>query len=192
MAFSAEWEHIHQEREWGRYPKEELVRWVARTYYAVSDRSLVKFLDLGSGAGASTWFLEREGFDVTALDGSKAAISRIISKGVVADAVALPFEAETFDCVVDIICIAHNTASDAQKIVAEVRRVLKPQGKFFSMMPTSSTWRQLYEGKGNIIFPSKGQVMELLKPHFNIQINWSAFSDNGNVLEHWLITGDVK
>ena len=75
--FDEIWEDIHKNKEWGRYPSEEVIRFVARNYYN-QDRDKVKILDFGCGAGANTWFLAREGFDTYAFDGSKTAVKRKI------------------------------------------------------------------------------------------------------------------
>lgn len=109
--------------------------------------------------------------------------------GVVADAMTLPFKDNSFDCVVDIVCIAHNKFEDAKKIVSEIARVLKPDGKVFSMMPTTKCWDGPYKGKGNVIFLMYHQVRQLFGDTFNVEIDWSAFSDKTKMLEHWLIQG---
>lgn len=190
MAFSVEWNSIHKEREWGRYPNENLVRWVARNYYGTALRSAVRFLDLGCGSGSNFDYLSKEGFSVIGLDGSSFALARNQGANlVVADAVALPFEDQRFDCVIDILCTAHNKPEDMKRIFAEINRVLKPQGRIFSIMPTDATWRDPYMGKGNISFPTKNEVRGLFYPHFETEINWSAFSESNHVLEHWLISG---
>lgn len=69
-SFSEEWEKIHSTQEWGRYPSETVIRFIARNYYK-TEREKIKILDFGCGAGAHTWYLAREGFDVYAFDGSK-------------------------------------------------------------------------------------------------------------------------
>src|SRR5215510_4119911 len=71
------WDDIYRSRSWGKYPKEELIRFVAGNYFGVPDRNAVRFLDLGCGFGASTWFLAREGFSVDGIDGSSVIIKRL-------------------------------------------------------------------------------------------------------------------
>ena len=68
------WDDVFRSRSWGKYPKEELVRFIARRYYGAPDRSAVRILDLGCGYGAATWYLAREGFAVSAIDGSRVII----------------------------------------------------------------------------------------------------------------------
>ena len=50
-SFSEEWEKIHSTQEWGRYPSETVIRFIARNYYK-TEREKIKILDLGCGAGA--------------------------------------------------------------------------------------------------------------------------------------------
>src|SRR5271165_5975647 len=94
------WDKIYSRRSWGKYPKEELIRFVARHYYGAPDRSAFKFLDVGCGFGASACYLAREGFTIDAIDGSAVIIDllrkRLVAEDlkvslVVGDAAALPY-----------------------------------------------------------------------------------------------------
>lgn len=189
MSFDPVWEQIHKDRPWGQYPKEDVVRWVARNYYNVPERWKVKFLDLGCGSGAHTWYLRREGFSCIGMDGSKSAIQRLGSGGIVGDVVNLPFDNSSLDCVIDVACICHNGWTDAKKIVREAARVLKPDGKIFSVMPTSRCARQPYLDKGDVIFPTDVQAKVLFMPEFDVRINWTGFSEGSYTVHHWLISG---
>src|SRR5258705_850256 len=75
-SFDPVWEEIFRAQEWGRYPDAYVVRFVARNFYA-RERRTVRLLDVGSGPGASTWYMAREGFAVAAIDGSAAALARL-------------------------------------------------------------------------------------------------------------------
>src|SRR4051812_45766919 len=72
------WERIFRDREsWGRYPPEELIRFVAAHYYSVPRRHDISFLEVGCGPGAGpSWYLAREGFRLTGIDGSPTAIDK--------------------------------------------------------------------------------------------------------------------
>src|SRR3989344_4036029 len=100
------WEKIYRTKEWGKYPPEELVRFIAHNYYETKDRKTVKILDLGCGTGAATWFIAREGFNAYGIDGSPTAIKiakkRFITEKLkgnfqVGDIISLPFEGDEFD-----------------------------------------------------------------------------------------------
>ena len=45
-SFDETWEEIHSTQEWGKYPSEPVIRFVARNYYKV-DRKATKILDFG-------------------------------------------------------------------------------------------------------------------------------------------------
>ncbi len=149
QAWDPSWEKVHAAREWGSYPDEALIRFTARHYYKAEPRAAVRFLDLGCGGGAATWYLCREGFDVSAIDGSKSALAsverRLQRDGYSAnlalgDVTALPFEGRSFDCVVEIGCLTCLPRAAAVRAIDEVRRVLKPGGRLLSYTPASGCW----------------------------------------------------
>ena len=43
------WEEIHSRQEWGQYPSEHVIRFIASNYYRALDRNAVKILDFGCG-----------------------------------------------------------------------------------------------------------------------------------------------
>jgi len=144
------WDEMFSKNNWGKYPPEELVRFVARNFYKTprEDRSKVDFLDVGCGPGSCMWYLAREGFSVTGIDGSAVALQQAekflasdnlsaeLTRG---DIVALPYEDESFDCVIDIECLNNVTLADARSALAEIRRVLKPKGLLFSRTFSTGT-----------------------------------------------------
>lgn len=140
-SFSKEWEEIHRNQEWGKYPSEQLVRFIARNFYN-NDRKNIKILDFGCGAGANTWFLAREGFDVYAFDGSESAVNRakdyLNKEGYnnvhfsVMDGTELDYASDMFDCVVDNVCIYANKKNYIEIMYKEVYERLKKGGKLYS------------------------------------------------------------
>lgn len=148
------WNKIFLENEWGCYPALEVVRYIARNFYKVSDRCSLKILEIGCGTGANLWFIAREGFKAYGIDGSNVAIdrakSRFIKDGLkaefsIADAMQLPFNNNVFDCVIDFECIYANSVRDSLIIMNEINRVLKPGGKFLSITFSTGTFG---DGKG--------------------------------------------
>ena len=144
-AWDSKWENIFQEKEWGKYPNEDLIRFIAGLYKALGDeeKKKIKILKVGCGPGAEIWYLAREGFSTYGVDGSETAIKlcreRLKSEGLsaevnVGDMVKLPYDGEFFDAVVDVVSIQHNTPENIAKIFSEIHRVLKIDGHFFSLM----------------------------------------------------------
>ncbi len=99
-------------------------------------------LDLGAGRGISTYALARDGWRVTALEpdpsdlvGAGAIRALASQTGIAVDIVEgwgedLPFENGTFDLVHGRQVLHH--ASDLQRLMREVGRVLKPGGRFLA------------------------------------------------------------
>jgi 2-polyprenyl-3-methyl-5-hydroxy-6-metoxy-1,4-benzoquinol methylase len=143
MGFDPTWEEIFRSRTWGRYPSEDAVRLVARQFFRIPNRREVSCLDLGCGGGAHTWFLAREGFSVTAVDGSEAAVQQtqalLEREQCVADVrvcsfLDLPFHDATFDCLLDWGAVQHNPWVDIVDIHSKIFRMLKPGGWLFASM----------------------------------------------------------
>ena len=148
MPFDETWETIFRSRGWGRYPSEEVVRFVARRFPKIDDRQKVRILDLGCGGGANTWFLARDGFTVTAVDGSAAAVAQTrnllkaeacTAEVTLRDFIDLSFPDAAFDAVLDCAAIQHNPWNDITAIHQQVFRTLKPGGWFWGMMLTADS-----------------------------------------------------
>ncbi|MBU1109528.1 MAG: class I SAM-dependent methyltransferase [Candidatus Riflebacteria bacterium] len=147
QTFDKQWNHVHSTRSWGRYPAEELVRFMARNYYS-KNRAQVQVLDLGCGTGANTWFLCREGFRTVAFDGAFIATAKAAemcgelsatASFLQADAGLLPFKDNVFDVVADIGALSANSSSGVAQILKEINRVLKPGGRIFSSVLFTQT-----------------------------------------------------
>lgn len=216
MSWDTTWETVFQSQQWGKYPGEDLIRFVARNFYQVEDRSTIKILELGCGPGANIWFMAREGFSVYAIEGSQTAVDLTLQRlnqevthwtGEIrtGDFNALPYENDFFDAVIDIEAITHNPFENAKGIYEEARRVLKPGGKLYSRTFAKGTigdetGEQLshncylpdvgpMSGKGQTRFTSEQDITELLK-HFRSYDYEYQQSGKGNTLftKEWLIT----
>ncbi len=151
------WDQQYQEQRGIRWwPCEELVRFMGRRYAMIprEDRQDIKVLDMGCGTGANASFLDQEGFTVTGIDASKAAIqlaSQRVPGMVEGSALHLPEEWTTsFQGVVDIQTIQHLTYTQHLLVYHEVYRVLAPGGFFFSVHMQESHW-DFRHGGGTVI-----------------------------------------
>lgn len=148
--FDPKWEEIFQLQEWGKYPPECVIRFVARNWYR-ADRKAIRLLDVGCGPGACTWYMAREGFTVSGIDGSPTAIrraeERLASEGLSAElrvgdfTKTLPWDAGTFDGVIDNAALCCNSLENWRSAITEILRVLKPDGKMFSACFTEKSSR---------------------------------------------------
>jgi len=201
-SFDEKWEAIHQQREWGRWPDNHLVRFVHRNY---PERLMLQALDLGCGGGAQTVFLRKYGFDTVGVDASLAAIERCrqaipenfsssLVVGInyqVADVTVLPFPQGHFDLVTDVCCLQHVTAPDHKRALVEVRRVMKPGALLFSLSAKwdhtpsrADTWmRVMRRTDVEQLFNSKTSGFRL------VSLDHTMFTDHNarDVISHWII-----
>lgn len=210
------WETIFSTREWGKYPPEELIRFTARSFYRAPDRRQIRLLDAGCGPGACCWYLAREGFSVTGFDGSPTALQKgrerleadhLTAEWVKGDLLQLPFPEASFDGAIDIAAIQQNRAASIQKILAGIAQVLKPGGRFFSMMLASGSWGDgtgtcleprtytgipdgPYQGEGITHFAVEEELRSWLAPfrELNLELSTRTYENRSHEVRHWIIT----
>ena len=209
--FDPIWESLHRELEWGKYPSEEVVRFVARNYYQ-NKRDEVRILDMGCGSGAISWYLALEGFEVYGFDGSKTAIEKVEHrfredhlKGSfkVADALDTGYPSEFFDGIIDSAMIYANKVKEIEAILKEAYRITKPGGRFFSTglfcvgMKGYGTGRQLEEStfyeietgnlahRGTAHFFEKEEILQLWSDagFQNLKLDYVYRTDKGGESE---------
>ena len=152
MVWDSVWDEVFSGSEWGKYPDENLIRFVAGKYYASTNRKNIKILEVGCGPGANLWYLSREGFNAYGVDGSQEAISiarkrfrdeNLTGELKVCDIIKLPYPDDYFDSVVDIECLYANSFANTELILQEICRTMKPGGSLFSKSITD----KMYLGK---------------------------------------------
>lgn len=217
-SFDETWENIHATQEWGKYPSEPVIHFVARNYYQ-RERNKVRILDYGCGGGSHTWYLSREGFDVYAFDGSKSAIEKVrdllAAEGLhadlrVRDALELDYDKESFDCVIDNATIYANCYNSIVGMYQNVYELLKPGGKLFTVSFSTettgygrgekieeNTFRNIQignlAGRGVAHFYTQKELVDLLYGQVgfkNIIIDKIRFTDQGNIVEQFCVQAE--
>jgi SAM-dependent methyltransferase len=210
------WEEIFQRKEWGKYPPEHVIRFVARNFYRSADRSKIRLLEIACGPGANIWFMVREGFRVAGIDGSSTAIQkahqRLTSEHLTADLrvgdfAQLPWPDDSFDGVVENVSLYANPRSSIQRALLEVHRVLKPGAPFLSSFFTERTWGyglgEMVEpdsftdipegplaGTGFCFFLKRDRISDLFHDFSDVNVERTSLTLNGeqHLLEQFIIT----
>lgn len=108
-----------------------------------------KFLDLGCGLGRHSIFFAQKGYDVNSVDLSEYAVNHLKTwsdteqlniKTKACDMINLPFENDTFDCVIAYNVIYHTDTQGFLKSLEEIKRVLKRNGELFITLISKNTW----------------------------------------------------
>jgi SAM-dependent methyltransferase len=191
------WDDIFKSRPWGKYPPEDLVRFMARTFGTVEDKDSIKVLDVGCGPGANLWFLVREGYQIAGIDGSPEAIqlaqARLECEFATADHTSydlrvgnfatLSWADEEFDAAINLHSISANTLKTIQACISEIHRVLKPGGSYFGKMfgtETTGSASGVILDDGTCENPVEGPCKDLGYSHFfdkpKLEILFSGFA----------------
>jgi len=180
-----QWDKVYLKKGMAYYPDNMLIRFIAKNYYAAPNRKDIRILDVGCGVGASTWFLAREGFSVAAIDSSKIAISRLKDRlekeGLEAfigcgDIAQLEFKEDYFDAIIDISSICYVPQEKAEPLMKQLYKVLKDNGKFFSITPAVSCAKEPFnnpmdDAELNARFQSYDELCDIFKDFQDIKIN---------------------
>jgi ubiquinone/menaquinone biosynthesis C-methylase UbiE len=130
-----DWDRIYKQK--GEVQKEVLPN-VKKAVIIFKKRKYKKILDLACGTGRHTIYLASNGFSVYGIDVSRKGIEITKRKAQkyglkniklkVHDMKEIPFPDNFFDAVLCVWSMGHGTLKVHEKIVQEVRRVLKPGG----------------------------------------------------------------
>jgi SAM-dependent methyltransferase len=215
MSWDNTWETVFQNQAWGKYPGEDIIRFVARNFYRAPDRSKVKLLEIGCGPGANVWYVAREGFNITAIDGSPTAINTAkarLNEEVpnwqgqldIGDMINLPYQDESFDAILDIEATSTNSFENTLKIFTEAARVLKPSGLLYIKTFSTGTWgdqsgeelgKNTYipdegpmSGKGLTRFTAEGDIELLMPSNLVVQsIDLLQWGRGKETIKEWMI-----
>lgn len=134
-------------------------------------------LDLGCGLGRHSVLFAKYGFKVTAMDVSKEALVFLkdyMKKQEVdiacrmADMEKMPFADDAFDCVFAMHSAGHADTAGMNRIMNEIKRVLKPDGEVFMTLCSKETWTYAESGlpkvDANTVIKTDGPEQGV--PHF--------------------------
>ncbi|EPW1224767.1 class I SAM-dependent methyltransferase [Campylobacter upsaliensis] len=177
------WEEIFSKKEWGKYPSESVIRFIARNFYNVKDRNTIKILELGLGTGANLWFCAREGFKVSGIEWSKTGVERFkarlkeeklstqIEQIEIGDYLEKldNFKDESFDAVIDVASLCCNDREKTRQIFLKAFKKLKVGGKFFSTALGRGALGSL--GEGDFFEPKEGIYTNVGKLRFDDELS---------------------
>ncbi len=167
-----DWNRVEDKAQW-LTPCEESY------YYAEKWRSEGRksVLDLGCGLGRHSVLFAKYGFKVTALDISDDALDflknysrkqRLDIACRKADMEAMPFADDAFDCIFAMHSAGHADTEGMKRVMAEIRRVLKPNGSVFMTLCSKETWTYAESGlpktDSNTVIKTEGAEQGV--PHF--------------------------
>lgn len=142
-------------------------------FAAVAEREPKDIVEVGCGRGELAERMSRElSAHVIALDQSARMVELTAARGVeaiIGDVVDLPFGDESFDCAVAAWMLYH--ASDLDQALAELRRVLRRDGRLAAATSSERNLAELWELVGEIGAPGGGFTVEsggdALRRHFD-------------------------
>jgi SAM-dependent methyltransferase len=214
------WEEAHaQARFRPRYPHEQVVRWTLRNFDPAA-RPAAKLLDLGCGAGRHALFFADEGFDAFACDISRAGLDQLRAsaqaRGLAIETVHTSahelsaYPDASMDGVVSFGVLYYLSLEQAVQAVREVRRVLRPGGRFLCVIRTDSdsrregadpvapcTWRlpQLGEGAASdlesgmdMLFFSRAEAGQLFAPFAQVAIDRMSYRQAAFTDDDWVVS----
>ena len=152
-------------------PHEDIPRLISQ----FTARQGKRILDLGCGSGRHAVYLAKHGFEVYGIDVSPTAIEltkkwmdeeKLTASLIIGGSDnKLPYVDEFFDVLISVQVIHHNTAEDIRRLIAEIWRVLHPDGLFFATVPMcrnqAKRFRQIEE---NTFVPLDGREEGI--PHY--------------------------
>ena len=174
---------VEDEYTSGRYRWWHLSRTSPELLEALADGWIAppgRVLDLGCGLGVELAALADRGFAAVGIDASPVAVERAGRahpevEFMVGDVLDLPFEAESFDVIIDRGCFQSIAGGDRSRYEREAWRVLRPGGRFllraYRAAPGErndmslgvvrrhfARWTIVAEGEGRI--PSDARLMD--------------------------------
>lgn len=108
-----------------------------------------EFLDLGCGLGRHSVYMAKHGFSVSSVDLSEYGVEHLRQwadreslkiNAAVSNMLSLPFEDNSFDCIMAYNVIYHTDTKGFSAAVEEIKRVLKSGGELFLTLISKGTY----------------------------------------------------
>lgn len=164
------WEAKYQQGYNQKYPWDSVVSFVHQYAAKNKNRAEINLLEVGFGTGSNLWFAAREGFNVSGIEGSASAVTSANNRFGLdslkadlrqGDFTELPFSKGCFDMVIDRAALTHVGIDEIRSALAEIYRVLKPEGILF-FNPYADTHTSHFHGRqlsdGRITDINKGTL----------------------------------
>lgn len=180
MVESKAWDWSKNEDNYWLVPSKEAC-YLAEAW---KSKQFKKFLDLGCGLGRHSIYFAQKEFEVSSVDLSDYGVNHLKQWAEkedlnidmqVCDMLNLPFEDNTFDCIMAYNVIYHTDTEGFIKVVNEINRVLKSGGELFITLISKNTWsfqhvEQYKRVDENTILRDEHET-ELNVPHFYVNID---------------------
>jgi ubiquinone/menaquinone biosynthesis C-methylase UbiE len=178
MINSKEWNWAVVKDDIWNEPSEDIYYYVDRW----KKKNFKCFLDLGCGLGRHAILFAKNGFDAHGLDLSQYGIDGLNKKAsdlglniktTIGDINKLPFEENTFHCLLAYHVISHTDTKGIKIIISEINRVLKSNGEFFITLCSKNSPSFTEKGYPKIDENTiiKTEEPELNVPHFYSDID---------------------
>jgi ubiquinone/menaquinone biosynthesis C-methylase UbiE len=169
------WNNFYKKHKGNKYPDNFIIIMLLQEFknLCFSERKKINILDLGMGGGANLFFLHNENFKTFGIDFSKKTHD-VVKKKITrlkldidlkcADFTSLPYDDLKFDAVIDCRSLQHKQNYLLDQSLKEIKRVLKKNGKFFSIFMN-------YEDQKSGFYTNyltKKEIKKNLSRYFNV------------------------
>lgn len=209
------WDELYKQRGLqGKYPNEDVIRFIQKYFPDEKARPGIKILDWGCGSGRHAAYLAREGFLAYAAEVSETAVGltklrlkneklkAVVSK---LNGARIPYPDGFFDAIIECAALQHNTRGQIKYIISEMRRILKPGGRVFSwckakedslyrqgekIEPNTFYLKKSVETPTIIHFFDKKEITSLWREFKNLEIEYTERTADGleRKISHYLVT----
>lgn len=169
------WNSFYNKNKGNQYPDNFIIIMLLSEFKNLnfSEKNKINILDLGMGGGANLFFLHNENFKTFGVDFSKKAYDTVKKKIIklkldidlkCADFTSLPYEDSKFDVVIDCRSLQHKQNYLLDQSLKEIKRVLKKNGKFFSIFMNNEDPKSGFYTN----YLTKKEIKKKLSRYFNI------------------------